>query len=342
MNLLDYVKHHTREIKILNTMKEIEDLPDSNSKSSLTRIFIEYENASKHRTSINQLMRASYFDRWEGDKLIKENDVRVHKIKTSANELLTKGYDLRKVTESNNPTYALTFNKIKSLCDDTDLIFIPYDMINNSKHYSHGWYNNHEDLTKELNAYVLCTVDCIDLKKVLNDESLLDYKFLYLGKFQETFDNLTISLPIVKNLDDSQRGTTLTTLSKRLDSLTVKSCKADSGWYGVFHNSSKTDEYLCYITHNQLKYNISPVKEIDYELPKKTVEKPVESESKKVCDVGGKLIENYQGIEIRKDVKGLFFFDSKNNYDSDNFYKTSSAIKSAIRAYVKKTKEVNF
>ena len=342
MNLIDYVKRYTREVKILNSAKDIENLPNSTSKDKLGFLLKDFENEVKHKTSINSLIRSSYIDRWEGDKLLKENSLRTHRLRENAKVYLSKGFDLRTLTESNNPTYALTLNKIKELCDSTDLIFIPYDMMQNSKHYSTNWYNNHEDLTCELNSYVLCTIDSIDLKKVLSDESLIDSKYIYLGKFQEAFDNLTISLPIIKNLDDSQRSSTFINLDKRLETMTKKSCKAKSGWYGVFHSVSKDDDYLCYITHNKLKYNINPVKDIDYELPAKKVVKPVEKKVDK-ADVNvkkgeSKLIETYQGIEIREDDKGLFYFDRKNNFDSDNFYKTSSAIKSAIRAYVNKNK----
>lgn len=345
MKLLDYVKKHSREMTIISNKSDVpkaEPLKSSKLDIEIRNLVNKHESISNCKSHINTLVRNDYFDRWQGEKYQKDVESRFTNLKAEANKLLSKGIDLRLITGNSNSVYATTYNKVKFLCDELELVLISIDLLKDSVfQQSRVWYSSYEKtLCNKVNSYVLCSIDSIDIQKLINDDTLLDPKYTYLGKFQEAFDNLTISLPIVKTLEDSQRGSTITTLSKRLETMADKSSKSKNGWYGVFNSESNDDDYLCYNTHNTLNYDYRPVSDILYELPKPKVEtKKVESvktEPKKVGNVGGKLIEVYQGIEIREDDKGLFYYDTELKFDSDNAYKTSSAIKSAIRAYVKK------
>lgn len=330
MSILDFVKHFSSQPQVIQTQTDIKEMKEGDLKNQVNLLVSRFNEINESKDWIKKLYRRSYIDSSNEATLLSDVNVRIHKVKTSAKSMLSDSIDLRLVTGNTNNSYRIDFKHIKALCDETELVIIPKNLVKKSVYgyNTRTWGTSYEELTPDYNVFVLCSFNSIDLKAIIKDPSILEDKFMYLGKFQETFDNLTISLPIIKNLNEEQQLNTILSLDKRLDSITEKSSKANVGWYGAFQSLGKPSNYLHYIPFTKLKYGPDYQKDLKFTLPQ--VKDKKESTSVKITE-----IESYQGLEIHtnKDKK-FYFLDPKTGFKSEKVYDKSSAAKSAIRGYV--------
>lgn len=332
MNILDFVKYYSSQPQVISNQSDIKKMKEGGLKDRVISLVERFDEINESRNWIKKLYRQSYIDGREETTLLNENKTRLRKVEDSAKSMLSDSIDLRLVTGNTNNSYKFNFKYIKSLCDETELVFIPKNLVKKSVYgyNTRTWGTSYEELIPDYDVFVLCSFNSIDLKAIIDDSSILEDKFMYLGKFQETFDNLTISLPIIKNLDEGQQLNTILNLDKRLDSITEKSSKSTVGWYGAFQSLGKPSEYLHYIPFTKLKYGPEYQKDLKFTLPEVKVKK----ESVVSKDPG---VEVYQGLEIHinKDKK-FYFIDPKTGFKSEKVYDKSSATKSAIRGYLKR------
>lgn len=212
---------------------------------------------------------------------------------------LPKSY-AKQISEKCDSIFA-NISLIGKVCDEKELIFIP-------GHYV-------KDINSSLRTssyYILTTICRLNVKAVMNDPNHKSY----FGSYEMLFNNLTITLPILRNAQPEQQRESICAVEKQLSN--VKS-KSDEGIYAVFTTDNKCENFT-YVSSWA-----SSVKGLTFEETKKVQKtKPVQNDTTKKPML-------YKGIVISTNTDGQFTAKGL-----PNPYKTLVGIQSAIRAMLKK------